>query len=162
MEHLFQLLSKALSLWSRLWCIYKSFQEGLSDILFFHLYSLQAIPYCIGQAGRAALLTRLVGKNQVQFSLNQDRWGSFWSPFPDAAAQIIRDAATEQQQGPEPNLMKATLKSPGPRRFSAAECVCCTLQNDLSSADKFRCSYVGEEGGGALMPTQLLRFVGQV
>lgn len=158
MEHLFQLLSKALSLWSRLWCIYKSFQEGLSDILFFHLYSLQAIPYCIGQAGRAALLTGLVGKNQVQFSLNQDRWGSFWSLFPDAAAQIIRDAATEQQQGPDPNLMKVTR----PRRFSATECVRCTLQNERSSADKFRHSYVVEESGGALMPTQLLWFVGQV
>lgn len=44
MEHLFQLLSKVLSLWSRLWCIYKSFQEGLSDILLFHLFFLQAIP----------------------------------------------------------------------------------------------------------------------
>lgn len=56
MEHLFQLLSKALSLWSRLWCIYKSFQEGLSDILLFHLYSPQIIPYCLGWAGRAVLL----------------------------------------------------------------------------------------------------------
>lgn len=128
MEHLFQLLSKALSLWSWLWCIYKSFQEGLSDILLFHLYSPQIIPSCLGWAGREGSVTQ--GRISLEFLRSRTDGDHFHLPFPDTKIHIIREAATEQQERPGPNLPKATAKSLGPEKVAQAECVCHTLQKD--------------------------------
>lgn len=53
-------------------------------------------------------------------------------PSPDTNIHVIRDAATEQQEGPDPNLEKATAKSSGPEHISEAEHVHFALQNDHS------------------------------
>lgn len=86
----------------------------------------------------------------------------FYLPSPNAPSCIITDSATKKQEGADSSLVKASIKPPGPGGISEAECVCYTLQKDHISADKFRCSYIGEEGGGVLMPRQLLQFVEQV
>lgn len=50
-------------------------------------------------------------------------------PFPDTNVHIVRDAATEQQDGPDPNLVKITAKSPGSEDIPEAEYVYYKPQN---------------------------------
>lgn len=72
------------------------------------------------------------GRIRLEFLRTRTYGDHFHLPFPDTKIHVIREAATEQQEGPGPNLPKATAKSLGPEEVAQAECVCHTLQKDHS------------------------------
>lgn len=73
-------------------------------------------------------------QGRIRLEFLRTRTDGYHFPLPslDTKIHIIREAATEQQEGPGPNLPKATAKSLGPEDVAQAECVCYTLQKDHS------------------------------
>lgn len=66
----------------------------------------------------------------LEFLRTRTDGGHFHLLFPDTKIHIIREAATEQQEGSGPNLPRATAKSLGPEDVAQAEYVCYTPQKD--------------------------------
>lgn len=70
------------------------------------------------------------GRIRLEFLRNRTDGDHFHLPSLDTKIHIIREADTEQHEGPGTNLLTATAKSLGPEDVAQAECVCYTLQKD--------------------------------
>lgn len=64
------------------------------------------------------------GRIRLEFLRTRTDGDHFHLPSPDTKIHVIREAAAEQQEGPGPNLLKATAKALGAEDVAQAECVC--------------------------------------